>query len=156
MKPRVFIETTIPSFYFEERTEPSMIARREWTQLWWDTCRFDYTLCTSVAVLEELEEGEHPHKSDTLCLLNDIDILLIDNKVIEIVDNYIFSKIMPNDPKGDALHLAVASYHSCQFLLTWNCSHLANSNKAEHIRHVNNLLGLFTPILTTPMELLKE
>ena len=61
---------------------------------------------------------------------------------------------MPSDPKGDALHLALASYHRCQFLLTWNCAHLANANKREHIRHVNALLGLHVPILTTPLELI--
>jgi hypothetical protein len=61
---------------------------------------------------------------------------------------------MPRNPLGDALHLALASYHRCHFLLTWNCTHLANANKFEHIRHINNLLGLSVPILTTPVELL--
>ncbi|MBA7541756.1 hypothetical protein ES705_34072 [subsurface metagenome] len=60
---------------------------------------------------------------------------------------------MPIDSKGDALHLALASYHHCHFLLTWNCSHLANANKFEYIRHINTTLGLFVPILTTPVEL---
>ncbi len=49
---------------------------------------------------------------------------------------------MPNDPLGDALHLAIASYHKCDFLLTWNCRHLANANKFGHIRRVNVMLGL--------------
>ena len=61
---------------------------------------------------------------------------------------------MPKDPGGDAIHLALASYHHCHYLLTWNCNHLANANKFEHIRHVNILLGLFVPILTTPIELM--
>jgi len=60
---------------------------------------------------------------------------------------------MPRDPTGDALHLALASYHKCDFLLTWNVQHLANANKFAHIRHVNALLGLFTPALVTPLEL---
>ena len=57
-------------------------------------------------------------------------------------------------PTGDALHLALASYHKCDFLLTWNVQHLANANKFAHIRRVNALLGLFTPALVTPLELL--
>lgn len=61
---------------------------------------------------------------------------------------------MPKEPKGDALHLALASYHHCHFLLTWNCAHLANPNKFEHIRHINSILGLFVPSLITPYELL--
>jgi hypothetical protein len=91
MRKRVYIETSIPSFYVETRTEADVIARR----------------------------------------------------------------VMPKDPRGDALHLALASYHHCHFLLTWNCRHLANAAKFEHIRHVNSVLGLFSPILTTPFELLE-
>lgn len=72
-----------------------------------------------------------------------------------IVDAYIARYVMPQDPRGDALHLALASYHHCHFLLTWNCRRLANAAKFEHIRHVNSELGLFSPILTTPFELLE-
>ncbi len=61
---------------------------------------------------------------------------------------------MPRDPEGDALHLALASYHKCDFLLTWNCRHLANANKFDSIRLVNASLGLFTPDLVTPLELM--
>ena len=61
---------------------------------------------------------------------------------------------MPKDPLGDALHLALASHHKCDFLFTWNCLHLANANKFGHIRRVNTLLGLHLPTLVTPLELL--
>jgi len=61
---------------------------------------------------------------------------------------------MPADPRGDALHLAVASFHKADFLLTWNCNHIANPNKFDHIRRVNTMLGLFTPELVTPFALL--
>ncbi len=73
-----------------------------------------------------------------------------------IVDFYIANMVMPNDPKGDALHLALASYHKCDFLLTWNCKHLANANKFGHIRQANDRLGLYVPLLVTPLELLGE
>lgn len=73
--------------------------------------------------------------------------------MIDIVETYIQRHVMPGDPAGDALHLALASYHRCDFLLTWNCRHLANANKFGHIRRVNTLLGLFVPSLVTPMEL---
>ncbi len=63
-------------------------------------------------------------------------------------------KLMPSDPGGDALHLALASYHKCDFLATWNCRHLANANKFGHVRRVNTLLGLYVPALVTPLELL--
>ena len=60
------------------------------------------------------------------------------------------------DRRGDALHLAIASYHKCNFLVTWNCAHLANANKFGHIRRVNTMLGLFVSALVTPLELLGE
>ncbi len=61
---------------------------------------------------------------------------------------------MPNDPGGDALHLALASVHRVNVLLTWNCQHLANPSKMEHIRLVNYELGLPMPLLTTPLNYL--
>lgn len=154
MKQKIYIETTIPSFYFEIRNDPEMIAMREWTKNWWNNQRHHYELVTSIPVIEELEKGDHPSKKAALELISKIPILTIQDEIEEIVDEYISSYIMPNDPKGDALHLALASYHQCHFLLTWNCSHLANANKFEHIRHINTMLGLYVPILTTPFELL--
>jgi len=73
--------------------------------------------------------------------------------IVEIVQAYIRHKLMPANPTGDALHLALASYHKCEFLVTWNCEHLANANKFGHIRRVNTMLGLFVPALVTPLEL---
>jgi hypothetical protein len=52
--------------------------------------------------------------------------------------------------------LALASYHRCDFLVTWNCQHLANANKFGHIRGINTMLGLFVPAIVTPLELLGE
>ncbi|HDY67632.1 MAG TPA: PIN domain-containing protein [Candidatus Scalindua sp.] len=154
MLKRVYIETTIPSFYYENRQEPDMVARREWTKEWWKDQRQHYEIVTSIPVIEELEQGNHPDKTSVLELIKDIQILPIHDSIEEIVDYYVSHHIMPNDPKGDAIHLALASYHHCHFLLTWNCSHLANANKFEHIRHANTILGLYVPILTTPFELL--
>ena len=156
MKPRVYIETTIPSFYFETRAEPEMVARRQWTRQWWDGRRDNYAVVTSIPVLDELEAGDHPNKSDCLELVSALPLLSIPDAVVGIVDTYIQHHVMPRDPAGDALHLALASYHHCQFVLTWNCAHLANANKQEHIRHVNALLGLHVPVLTTPLELMES
>lgn len=154
IRKRVYIETTIPSFYYEIREAPEMVARQHWTAEWWDLQRIKYELVISVPVIEELERGNHPKKDEILRLISDLPILPIEDEIYNLVDAYIENRVMPQDPRGDALHLALASYHHCHFLLTWNCAHLANANKFEHIRHVNTLLGYFVPILTTPFELL--
>jgi predicted nucleic acid-binding protein len=154
MRQRVYIETTIPSFYYEVRTEPEMIARRNWTRSWWDDQRHAYELVTSEAVLDELEGGTFPNQEQALALLAEVPLVPVEPAIIEIVEAYIQRLVMPRDPTGDALHLALASFHKCDFLLTWNVRHLANANKFVHIRRVNTLLGLFTPTLITPLELL--
>ncbi len=156
MNPKVYIETSIPSFYHEIRTEPEMIARRQWTQEWWETAADNYALVTSVAVLDELNRGSFPIKNDAIDLLKELPLLPIEEAITDIVQVYIQHQVMPVDPVGDALHLALASYHKCEFLLTWNCRHLANANKFGHIRRVNTLLGLYVPTLVTPLELLGE
>lgn len=71
--------------------------------------------------------------------------------MIRIAQVYIDRRLMPRDPEGDALHLALASYHKADFLLTWNCKHLANASKFHHIRMVHFELGLAMPILATPL-----
>jgi predicted nucleic acid-binding protein len=111
-------------------------------------------LVTSVAVLDELNRSDYPNKDKALELVGNLPLVPIEIAVAEIVQAYIQHKVMPNDPVGDALHLAVASYHKCDFLLTWNCRHLANANKFGHIRRVNVMLGLYIPLLVTPLELL--
>lgn len=153
-RPRVYIETSIPSFYFEVRNEPEMIARRQWTREWWDGLRSDYELFTSEPVLDELGRGSFPRKTEALALISVLPILSIETEIGGIVQAYIDQHVMPTDPTGDALHLALASLHRCDFLLTWNCRHLANANKFAHIRRVNERLGLFVPSLVTPLELL--
>lgn len=152
--PRVYVETTIPSFYHETRTAPEIVARREWTRRWWVTAHGRYELVTSPAVLDELEAGDSARVAERLALIDDLPLLAVELAVAEIVEAYIRHKVMPGDPRGDALHLALASYHKCDFLVTWNCLHLANANKFGHIRRVKTLLGLFVPALVTPLELL--
>ena len=155
MGPRsVYIETSIPSFYFEERPQPAMRARREWTREWWDTKREQYAVFTSAAVLDELSRGDYVSKEDCLRLMTDVPVLPIDAATGEVVRAYIRNRLMPDDPVGDALHLAVASLHKVDFLLTWNCAHLANANKFGHVRRINTMLGLFVPALVTPLEML--
>ena len=63
---------------------------------------------------------------------------------------------MPKIFQGDAIHLAYASFYKIDFLLTWNCNHLANANKRQHIKIINKQLDLWTPEIITPLELFRE
>jgi predicted nucleic acid-binding protein len=129
---------------------------RDWTREFWAERRGDYELVTSAAVLDELRKGRAHHKIPALDLALTLPLIPGGLAVAEIVQAYVKHKLMPEDPTGDALHLALASFHECDYLVTWNCRHLANANKFGHIRRVNTLLGLKTPELVTPPELLGD
>jgi len=115
-----------------------------------------YELVTSEGVIAELEEGKYPTQAEAVKLVRGLPRLDVPDEIAEIIDTYINNHLMPRERIGDALHLALASYHKCDFLLTWNCSHIANANKFEHIRIINTRLGLFVPSLVTPIELCTE
>jgi hypothetical protein len=156
LPPIAYIETTIPSFYHEVRTSPDIVARRDWTRSWWAMAQVGYRLVTSEAVIEELEGGIPEHAKARLELVVGLPLLPVEPEIAVIVRAYIRHQIMPANPTGDALHLALASYHKCDFLVTWNCVHLANANKFGHIRRLNSMLGLFTPTIATPLELIGD
>ena len=156
MSELVYVETTIFSFYHDERTSPEVVAMRGWTRQWWDLHRHRFELVTSAAVLDELERGRLPHRGRAHAMVMELPAIPVEPEVDEIVRVYIERKVMPADPVGDALHLALASVHKADYLITWNCRHLANANKFGHIRRVNALLGLSVPVLLTPLELIGE
>ncbi len=156
MTNRIYIETSIPSFYHEVRTEPDMIARRDWTRIWYDFAIVKHELVSSPAVLAELQRGNFPGRVAAVAMVAQLAPLEITPEVEKIVEEYIARFLMPSDPSGDALHLALASYYECDFLVTWNCKHLANANKFDNIARTNGILGLAVPKLVTPLELLSE
>nr|VFK79508.1 MAG: PIN domain-containing protein [Candidatus Kentron sp. SD] len=156
MKESVYIETSIFSFYYDERPGHSVIAMRDWTREWWNEHAGDYLLTTSTAVFDELRRGNKSHRQDALALALTLPAIRPTKEIEEIMQVYFKHRLMPRDPLGDALHLALASYHKLDYLLTWNCQNLANANKFTHMRRIHALLGLHVPILTTPLELMGE
>lgn len=155
MSKLIYIETTIPSFYHENRQKPELIAMRNWTREWWETATAVDEIVTSDAVLAELELTPEPKRGECLKLMADVPILPGPAEIDETVAFYIAHKLMPASLVGDARHLALAAWHGCDVLATWNCRHIANPNKLEHIHHIHDLLGLSTPILATPYQLLE-
>jgi hypothetical protein len=150
----VYVETSIFSFYHERRKSPAVTAMRDWTRRWWDEHRQRYDVATSTAVLAELDSGGLPHRGDALAMALALPAIPVQDEIQEIVEVYIVHQVMPKDPVGDAPHLALASFHKFDYLLTWNCRHLANANKFGHIRRINTLLGLHVPMLVTPLKLI--
>ena len=150
----VYLDTTIPSFYFDERE-----SFRNWieeTQRWWKEESFRYELWVSDAVIEELSFGNYPRKTEILKFIQPIKVLERSLDLEHIVAVYIENFVMPKSLVGDAIHLAYASYYGIDYLLTWNCNHLANAKKRKHIMVINSRLGLSTPEIVTPLNLVEE
>jgi hypothetical protein len=77
-------------------------------------------------------------------------------RLAEVIQFYLDNRLVPRTAAVDASHLALASLHDVRFLLTWNCKHLANANKFEHIRVLNGRLGISVPTITTPVTMMPE
>jgi hypothetical protein len=106
--------------------------------------------------LAELKNGDYPHKEKAVREAESISVLPPTAEVRSIARIYIENLLMPQKFEGDVFHLAYASLYKMDFLLTWNCNHLANANKKLHIRIINTNLGLTVPEITTPLELVEE
>ena len=150
MQKRIYIETTIPSSYYTLRTDEESLIRQKLTRQWWDEYAELFILTSSSAVETELRQGTGRTTQDRLALLAGFEIFVSSIEILQIAQIYIDRLIMPKEPQGDALHLAFASFHKVDAILTWNCTHLANPNKFDFITRINRELGLTTPELKTP------
>ena len=154
MRKRIYIETTIPSSYYTLRTDEESLLRQKLTRQWWSEYAESFILISSTAVVEELRQGHGGLTQNRLDLLEGIEVFDPTLEIVQITQIYIKRLVMPQKPQGDALHLAIASFHQVDALLTWNCTHLANPNKFDFIARINRELGLMTPKLTTPLDYL--
>jgi predicted nucleic acid-binding protein len=132
MKRFIYLDSTIPSYLFDERE--SIKTYIEVTRKWWEEERKNFALWISEESIIELSNGDYPNKDKLMACVVEIHVLLPDERVFEIAQVYLDNYLMPRSLTGDAIHLAYASYYKMDFLLTWNCNHLANANKKQHIR----------------------
>jgi len=154
MKKTVYLDATIPSYLFDER--PDIKTYVEVTNKWWEQERQNFNIWISEETFSELNQGNYPHKSEILESVSQCPVLPPQKRIADIVQVYVDNYLMPQVLEGDALHLAYASFYKLDFLLTWNCNHLANANKRQHIRIINTRLKLHTPEIVTPLELFTE
>jgi predicted nucleic acid-binding protein len=154
-KPRVYVETTIPSSYHDLRTDHSSVTRRDLTREWWRDAAVKHELLTGAPVVGELRRGSSRLVALRISLVSGLPLLTPDAASGDIVDVYVRNKLMPANSE-DALHLALASRHRCDFIVTWDRKHLANPNKRTHLASINTRLGLHIPMIVTPADLLRR
>jgi predicted nucleic acid-binding protein len=152
-RPRVYVETTIPSAYFDRGRDPLRVAKRRWTHVWWEVALDRYEMVTSAVTTKELQDGPGHRQAEWVALLQHVKKV----EVIELADSvageYVQQRLMPRRG-ADAFHLAVASVHECEYLVTWDVQHLANAHKFLQIQRINVRLGLHVPTIATPLQML--
>ena len=154
MKRKIYVETSVIS-YLTARPSRTIIgaAHQQITLTWWEQ-RSDYELLLSQAVWQECAAGDPVAAQKRLAALDGISVLAVTQDMIRLAEALIKQAIIPARAVEDALHIAVSTLHGVDFLLTWNCRHLANPIIQEKIAMHLEQLGLFLLIICTPEELL--
>jgi len=157
MRPRIYIETTIVSYLTARRSRDLVVAaHQQITEDWWALRRADFDLFVSQSVLSEAAAGDPVAARLRLEAIELLDLLDITDEVEELAERLVASKIVPNKAAEDALHIAVATVHHMDYLLTWNCRHIANAEIRQRLISSVSDQGYMLPIICTPEELSGE
>jgi len=149
-----YIETTIPSYYSARNARSILQASRQFvTREWWDSGCSGFELVTSTETLNEAGEGDPEMAKARLELLGGIRILPVTEAVAELARILVTSGLVPAIASPDAVHIALASVHQIDFLVTWNFKHIANPQTRERMRKTINDSGYRMPVMCSPEEL---
>jgi hypothetical protein len=151
----VYLETTIPSYLTAWRSpELVMAARQQITREWWDNRRHDFELFVSQLVIDEASAGDPVAAARRLEVLNGIPLLSAHDEIDILAEALLAELSLPDRSAADAVHIALAVVNGIDFLLTWNCTHIANAAFRPVIHSVCRLYGHEAPVICTPEELM--
>ncbi len=146
MKQSLYLETSVVGAYLDNG-EP---FRRDLTIRWWEHELTEYRAFSSILVCRELEQVAEPHRTSYLKLIKPLETIELAEEVAILAEGYISRGIFHRRFIADALHVALASYHKIDYLVTWNFGHLANVRKQARLRLFNTAAGFFVPMIVTP------
>jgi predicted nucleic acid-binding protein len=152
MKQSLYLETSVIGAYLDNG-EP---FRRDLTIRWWEHEMNDYRAVVSALVSREIERVPEPHQSSYLKLIAPLEQVELTDEVAILAEGYISRGIFHRKYISDALHVAIASFHKIDYLVTWNFGHLANVRRQARIRLFNTAAGFFVPMIVTPEFLVSE
>ena len=154
MRPKVYLETTVPSYLMASPSRDLVIAaHQQITQSWWASFRPKFDVFVSQLVLEETSQGDPGAAARRLAVLEGIPLLAITIPITEFAEEVRVVLRLPSRAAADALHVAVAVVHRVQYLLTWNCAHIANASLRKRIESLARAAGYEPPVICTPEEL---
>ncbi len=152
MKQSLYLETSVIGAYLDNG-EP---FRRDLTIRWWEHEMNDYRAVVSPLVTRELERIPQPHQRSYLKLIAPLEQVELTAEVAILADGYVSRGIFHRKYIADAIHVALASYHKIDYLVTWNFGHLANVRRQARIRLFNTAAGFYVPMIVTPEFLVSE
>jgi predicted nucleic acid-binding protein len=154
MKPTVYVETTIFGHLTSRLPHDPLVAGQMLaTRKWWDESRQRFDLVTSEVVRAECSAGDPQAASERLKMFDDLTLLQIPSGVEALADLLVARHALPRKARIDAFHVAIAATNSIEYLLTWNCRHLANATMRLRIEQTCRESGCVPPIICTPYEL---
>jgi predicted nucleic acid-binding protein len=142
----IYLETSVVGAYLDNE-EP---FRRDLTIRWWEHELGSYEPFVSLLVQRELERMPEARRSSYLKLVENLPRVEIADEASILAEGYISRGIFHRKYIGDALHVALASYHKIDFLVTWNFGYLANVHRQARVRLFNTAAGFFVPSIVTP------
>ena len=155
MKPTLYLETTIPSYYTSRPTRDIVVlAHQEITRTWWEHRLPLFDAYVSPVVLEEVRQGDPEAARRRLEVLGNFPVLEATPVIESLAATYMADLMLPGKALRDAAHLAFACGYELDYLVTWNCAHIANAEVRRRLVGVNAVNGRQTPIISTPEELM--
>jgi predicted nucleic acid-binding protein len=155
LKARLYLETTVPSYLTAWPSRDLIRAsHQQITREWWESRRADFEVFISQLVLDEAAAGDPAAARERLAALKDLPQLDITDDVAALAGALVEALALPAKASTDAAHIALAAVHGMHFLLTWNCTHIANAEMAVAIAKVCQEHGFTAPVICTPEELM--
>jgi len=155
MKPKLYLETTIPSYLTARPTrDPVMAGKLAATKKWWRLRRNDFELFASQLVLDEAARGDAGAAGRRSVVLSRLPLLPITTEAIELAGKIQATHLLPIVANDDVLHIATATVNEAHFLLTWNCHHINNGEILPDVQRLCVGLGYRFPVVCTPLELM--
>jgi hypothetical protein len=153
MKPTVYVETTIPSYLTAWPSRDLVrAAHQQITREWWNH-RAEFDLYSSRLVVQECQGGDTQAAADRLAALAGMPLLAEGPEVSGLAEALMRDVPLPEKAAADSLHIATAAVHGMKYLLTWNCTHIANVVLRLQIEAVCRAAGFEPPLICTPEEL---
>jgi predicted nucleic acid-binding protein len=153
----VYLETSIISYLTGRASRNVVImAHQQLTRRWWDMQRQEFELFVSPLVLQEASAGNPTMVRRRLEMIRGLPVLAVTPQATALAEQLLESGPLPTKAEVDALHIGAAAVHGMEYLLTWNCKHIANARMRSQIEAICRNMGYEPPVMCTPEEMMEE